>query len=106
MKTSFANRISERKKQILKRLATARANRFARCFHDSNPVIGSNAVEYELSDRTQAINYGGISAMVKLANHVGLVDAINNNVQLLKWHAPYHESYHVLAMEINVLCNG
>ena len=106
MNTSFANRISERKKQILKRLATARANRFTRCFQDSNPVIGSNAVDYELSDRTQAINYGGISAMVKLAKHVGLVDAINKNVQLLKWHAPYHESDHVLAMAINVLCNG
>ena len=42
--------------------------------------------------------------MVKLAKHVGLVDAINKNVQLLKWHAPYHESDHVLAMAINVLC--
>lgn len=106
MKTSFANRINERKKQILKRLATPRANRFTHCFQDSNPVIGSNAIEYELSDRTQAINYGGISAMLKLAKHVGLVDAINKNVQLLKWHAPYHESDHVLAMAINVLCNG
>ncbi len=27
-------------------------------------------------------------------------------MQLLKWHAPYHESDHVLAMAINVLCNG
>jgi len=69
-------------------------------------VIGSNAVKYELSERTQAINYGGISAKVKLAKHVGLVDAIDKNEQLLKWHAPYHESDHVLAMAINVLCNG
>lgn len=106
MKTSFANRIIKRKQQILKRLATARANRFTRCFQESNPVIGSNAVQYELSDRIHAINYGGISAMLKLAKHVGLVDAINKNVQLLKWHAPYHESDHVLAMAMNVLCNG
>jgi hypothetical protein len=29
--------------------------------------------------------------MLKLAEHVGLTDAINNHVNLLKWHAPYHE---------------
>lgn len=106
MKSSFADRIKVRKKQILKRLATARANRFTRIFHNANPVIGSNSVKYELSDRTHAINYGGVSAMLKLASHVGLVEAIDNNVHLLKYHAPYHESDHVLAMAMNVLCNG
>ena len=106
MKTSFAKRIDERKKQILKRLAIARANRFTRCFSDPNPVLASNTVKYELADRTQAINYAGVSAMLKLATHVGLTDAINNHVHLLKWHAPYHESDHVLAMVMNVLCNG
>ena len=44
--------------------------------------------------------------MLKLAEHVGLTDAINNHVRLLKSHAPYHESDHVLAMVMNVLCNG
>jgi hypothetical protein len=28
--------------------------------------------------------------MLKLAEYVGLTDAINNHVQLLKSHAPYH----------------
>jgi len=106
VKTSFANRIIKRKQQILKRLATARANRFNRFLSNPNPVLASNSVKYELADRAQAINYGGISAMLKLAKHVGLVDAINKNVQLLKCHAPYHESDHVLAMAMNVLCNG
>ena len=106
MKTSFAKRIDVRKKQILKRLATARANRFARCFSNSDPVLASNSVKYELADRVQAIGYAGVTAMLKLAEHVGLTDAINNQVNLLKWHAPYHESDHVLAMVMNVLCNG
>ena len=44
--------------------------------------------------------------MLKLASHVGLTDAINKHVHRLKWHAPYHESDHVLAMVMNVLCNG
>ena len=106
MKTSFAKRIDERKKQILKRLAIARAKRFTRCFSDPNPVLASNAVKYELANRCQAINYAGVSAMLKLATFVGLTDAINKHVHLLKWHAPYHESDHVLAMVMNVLCNG
>lgn len=106
MKTSFAKRIAARKKKILKRLADARTNRWFRELSDPNPVIGSNNVKYELAERAQAINYAGVSAMLKLAKHVGLVDKINEHVQLLKWHAPYHESDHVLAMAMNVLCNG
>lgn len=30
----------------------------------------------------------------------------SNHVDLLKWHAPYHESDHVLAMVMNVLFDG
>ena len=106
MKTSFAIRIDARKKQILKRLATARANRFTRCFSNPDPVLASNVVKYELAERAKAINYAGVTTMLKLAEHVGLTNAINNHVNLLKWHAPYHESDHVLAMVMNVLCNG
>jgi len=57
---------------------------------DPNPVIGSNDVKYELAERSQAINYAGVSAMVKLAKHVGLVDGINKHVELLKCHSPHH----------------
>lgn len=106
VKTSFAKRIDARKKQILRRLATARENRFSRCIANPNPVLAANSIKYELADRTQAINYAGVSAMLKLAGHVRLTDAINNHVRLLKSHAPYHESDHVLAMVMNVLCNG
>ena len=84
VKTSFAKSIAARKKKILKRLAQARANRFTRCFSNPNPVLASNSVKYELADRAQAINYAGVTAMLKLAKHVGLTDAINNHVDLLK----------------------
>ena len=87
-------------------MADAREKRWFRELSDPNPVIGSNNVKYELGERAQAINYAGVSAMLKVAKHVGLVDKINEHVHLLKWHAPYHESDHVLAMAMNVLCNG
>ena len=82
------------------------ANRFNRVLRDPNPVIGSNDVVYELAERSQAINYAGVSAMVKLAKHVGLVNNIDKHVDLLKCHAPYHESDHLLAIAIYAMCNG
>ncbi|MBY0497263.1 MAG: response regulator [Cyanobacteria bacterium] len=49
---------------------------------------------------------GGIGAMHQLAQHTGLVEAIDRHVKVLKVHLPYHESDHVLGMAYNVLCGG
>ena len=105
-KSSFAKRIKERKKQLLERLAKARKDRWVRGFRNPQPVIASNSVKYELAERAQAFSHGGLTALLKLAFDVGLVDNINKQVHLLKWHAPYHESDHVLNFAANALCNG
>ena len=105
-KSSLAKRIKERKKQLLKRLAKAREERWVRGFRNPQPVIASNSVKYELAERAQAFAHGGLTALLKLASDVGLADNINKHVQLLKWHAPYHESDHVLNFAANALCNG
>ena len=44
--------------------------------------------------------------MHRLAQHTGLVAAIDLYVQLLKVHLPYHESDHALGIGYNVLCGG
>jgi hypothetical protein len=44
--------------------------------------------------------------MHRLAQHVGLVEAIDQHVGVLKVHLPYHESDHVLGIAYNVLCSG
>ncbi len=62
VKLSFAKRIGARKKQIIKRLATARENRSSRGISNPNPVLATNSVKYELADRTHAISYAGVSA--------------------------------------------
>ncbi len=49
---------------------------------------------------------GGIGAMHRLAQHTGLVDAIDRHVEVLKVALPYHESDHVLGIAYNVLCGG
>lgn len=105
MKKSISSRIARRKQKNLRRLANANLDRFARGLKKQN-VIGDVNIKYELADRNQAINHGGIGAMVKLAQHTGLVDEIDKRVNLLKCHAPYRESDHVMALVINALAGG
>lgn len=63
-------------------------------------------IQYEHSDRVRGLASGGIGAMHQLAQHTGLVEAIDRHVQILKVHLPYHESDHVLGVAYNVLCGG
>jgi hypothetical protein len=44
--------------------------------------------------------------MLKLARNTGLVNEIDRRVHLLKVHAPYQESDHVMAHVLNMLCGG
>ncbi len=105
MKNSFSRRIAKRKQKNLKRLAKARRDRFVRGL-EPRRVIGDINIKYELADRTQAINHAGIGAMVKLAEHTGLIDQIDSRVDLLRFHAPYRESDHVMALVVNALAGG
>ena len=63
-------------------------------------------MHYEHSDRVRGLATGGIGAMHQLAQHTGLVDAIDRRVAVLKVALPYHESDHVLGIAYNVLCGG
>jgi hypothetical protein len=63
-------------------------------------------IQYEHSDRVRGLASGGIGAMHQLAQHTGLVEAIDRHVQVLKVALPYHESDHVLGIAYNVLCGG
>jgi len=71
-----------------------------------HPVLRASNIHYELADRVIATPYGGIGAMYQLAHVSGLIDAIDGRLHLLKVHAPYHESDHVLNIAFNVLCDG
>jgi len=63
-------------------------------------------VHYEHSDRIRGLESGGIGAMHQLAQHVSLVEAIDQHVDVFKAHLPYHESDHVLGIAYNILCGG
>lgn len=66
----------------------------------------SNKIGYEIGANIDATSFGGVGAVHRLAVRLGLVDEINDRLQLLKVHLPYHESDHVLNLAYNVLCGG
>ena len=63
-------------------------------------------LHYQGSDRLRGLAAGGIGAMHLLAQRTGLTAAIDESLQLLKVHQPYHESDHVLNIAYNLLCGG
>ena len=70
------------------------------------PVFTASNIHYEAATKTQAISCGGIGAIQLLVRKLGLAEAIDERLHLLKYHLPYHESDHVLNFAYNALCNG
>ena len=70
------------------------------------PSFAASNIHYEVSDKCGAINCGGIGVLHQVARRVGLIDAIDQRLHLLKFHLPYHESDHVLNIAYNALCGG
>jgi len=70
------------------------------------PVMSAANIQFEIADRTHGMSYGGLGAMVLLVRRLGLAEAIDRRLHLLKIHLPYHESDHVLNLAYNALCDG
>ena len=99
-------------KPIIRRQLTNGKRRIARRLDKtdlrgcSQPMFTARNIHYEMADRTRAVSFGGIGAIHALARRIGLIDAIDNRLHLLKIHLPYHESDHVLNLAYNALCDG
>jgi Transposase DDE domain group 1 len=70
------------------------------------PVITATNIHYDVAAKTRGIACGGIGAIQLLVRKLGLAEAIDERLHLLKYHLPYHESDHVLNFAYNALCNG
>jgi hypothetical protein len=85
------------------------AARHARAGHwtaQPRPMLTRGRIGYEVGANIDATSFGGIAAVHRLAVKVGLVDGLDDALELLKVHLPYHESDHVLNLAYNVLCGG
>jgi hypothetical protein len=70
------------------------------------PMFTASNIHYDASERVHGLAYGGIGAIHLLARRIGLIEAIDQRLHLLKIHLPYHESDHVLNLAYNALCDG
>lgn len=70
------------------------------------PMMRGTNIHYALSDKTAATSYGGLGAMHAMVQRLGLVEEIDQHLELLKVHLPYHESDHVLNFAYNILAGG
>ncbi len=100
MNTRIRKQLERRKRRIARRLDK----------HDnrgcSRPMMTARNIHYEIAERTRAICAGGIGAMALLVRKLGLEEAIDRDLHLLKIHLPYHESDHVLSIAYNLLAGG
>jgi hypothetical protein len=89
-----------------KRRVAARHARAGRWKAQPQPMMHSGKIHYEIGSNVDAMSYGGIGAVHRLVTKLGLPRLIDERIDLLKVHLPYHESDHVLNLAYNVLCGG
>jgi hypothetical protein len=92
--------LDNRKRRIQRRLDKTRLGSLDR------PMFTATNIHYEIAHRSRGLAHGGIGAFHLLARKIGLIDAIDDQLHLLKVHLPYYESDHVLNLAYNALCDG
>jgi hypothetical protein len=100
VKNKLRNQLDARKRKIQRRLDKTKFPK------KSGPVLAGGNLRYEISDRIHGLGFGGVSLFHQLARDIGLIDAIDAHLSILKIHLPYHESDHVVNVALNTLCNG
>jgi hypothetical protein len=100
VKPKIRKQLANRKRRIQRRLDKTNVPNCHR------PMFTASDIHYEIADRTRGLSSGGIGALHALARQVGLIDAIDRDLHLLKFHFPYHESDHVLTFPYNALADG
>jgi hypothetical protein len=100
VKASILKKLRQRKRRIEQRLGQLDVE------HYGQPVLRGSNIQYEVADRTRAISAGGIGAMQQMVQQLGLPQAINERLHLLKLYLPYRESDHVLNVAYNLLAGG
>lgn len=99
MNARIRKQLARRKRRIQKRLDKTKLG--SEC-----PVLSASNIHYEIADRTRAISAGGIGLIHQMVHCLGLDEAINEHLNVLKIYLPYSESDHVLNMAYNLLAGG
>src|SRR6202030_4701820 len=100
VKAKIRHQLNQRKRRIQRRLDKTKLHGCER------PMFTAANIHYEISAKGRGIAHGGLGALHALVRQLGLIDAIDQRLQLFKFHLPYHESDHVLNLAYNPLCGG
>jgi hypothetical protein len=84
VKPIFRSWFRKFKSRIERRLDKSRHTSGAR------PVFTARNIDYAVSDRNRAIVHGGIGAIHLLVGELGLAEAIDRHVHVLKIHMPLY----------------
>jgi hypothetical protein len=112
VKNTIQEKLGNQKKERRTRRLRRREQRIKYRLRDiafeaqEQPMLTGANIQYDIADRTRAVDVGGIGVFHNLAQRVGLIKAIDERLHLLKVHLPYSESDHVLNIAYNGLCGG
>lgn len=99
MKISLQRQLSRRERRVQQRIDKAN-------WSGQSPMIAPLAIHYELADRVQAINPGGLGVVQQMVKQLDLAETINRVCPIFKLRLPYSEADHVLNIAYNLLAGG
>ncbi len=100
MNAKIRAQLAHRKRRIERRLDRSNRN------DADQPMFTASNIHYEIAERSRGFAHGGIGAIHALARRLGLIDAIDRRLHVLKIHQGFQESDHVLNLAYNALCEG
>ena len=104
MKASVERQLDREKRKIIARLAPLMGGKEPK--NPGAPEFNAPRAKYEIAERVRAVPCGGLAAMHDLVRGVGLPEAIDQQLGILKRARPYRDSDHILNIAYNVLCGG
>jgi Transposase DDE domain group 1 len=104
VKASVGHQLEREKRKIAARLAPLIGGQGPKT--PGAPEFNAPRARYEIAERVRAVTCGGLPAMHDLVRGVGLPDAIDEELGILKRARPYRDSDHILNIAYNVLCGG
>ena len=99
MKLNLLRKLNRRERRVAQRIDKAN-------WSGQSPMIAPPTIQYELADRVQALNAGGLGVIQQLVKQLGLAESINRVCPIFKLHLPYSEADHVLNIAFNLLAGG
>ncbi len=69
-------------------------------------VMRMPKLHVETEERAMVTRFGGLALAEQFCRRFGVAGLIDDNVEVLKLHLPYHESDHVLAQAMNLYVGG